>query len=195
MPENDTAWVGKLISLIKYNVPILNARNDYAYNSRLGCLGREEEATAYRSAIFYLQLSPELDPGAIDLVLQAVHRYMKKNVSLYHILYMNNEQGDLLYEKKPCQDWKEAGRLCRERLDELGESNHQYSGTLNKLFPLVDIYSHAQYPDKKDLCLIIHDDGFSLPDEVRESMAGKCSKLISITARAGVPVTVEQLKK
>lgn len=202
MPEdldyNRAVWRKKYSSIMKFRMPELNSFNSNSYNYRYDTLGREETCEAYRSAIFYIQLSPKIANEIVEMAFKATYEYLYNSVSgkygAYHLLLLNDDEGQLMHEKRPVFDWLSATKLCRDYLEKYSDAHYQFSKVLTQVFPLTDLYSRERYPNHDDLCVIVHDgDGIKFDDNIRTRLIKCSNKLIRIVADKDEDILVEQI--
>lgn len=199
---NHAKWRLKYSSIINSRKPDVDTFDRNSYNYRYDTMGRESsgECEAYRSAIFYIQLSPKINTKVIEMALKATHGHLYNSISqdygAYHMLFLNDDKGKLMHCKKPQNNWTNASKICEEYITNYAKTNYKYSKTLSQLFPLIDIYSMDNYPSKIDLCVVICDnDGISLGQTFKDAILQRCNKLIRISSDNDEGISVERVIK
>lgn len=180
-------WFNRFKSYVSCRKPLLNSYNLNSYNYKYDMLGREATVEAYRSVIFYIQLSPNIDINRVEVMIKEVYKHLYNSASRsygkYHIMFMNDNEGNLMHNGKPFSNWNDAIQAVIEFENKYSLSNYQYSKCLKMIFPFTGIYTRETYPSKKDLCILITDcDGITIDDDIKSRLISSCNKLISVEA-------------
>lgn len=163
-------------------------------------MGRDSSCMAYRSALFYVQLSPRIEPKIVEMALKAtwsdLNNYVANKHGQYFLLFLNDEKGQLIYNKQPETDWSRAAKICGQFISDYSKSNYAYAKELSQLFPKNGPHRAIGHPGRDELCVLITDsDGVVLAGEVRNSILRKCNKLVRIVADKGADIYVEKVSR
>lgn len=154
----------------------------------------------YRSAIFYVQLSPEINTKIIEMTLKATYSHPYNSVSeeygVFHMLFLNDDMGILMLIKKSQNNWNYANEVCQEYSSNYLKANYQYLKTLSQLFQIIGLYSKDHYPSEYDLCIVISDnERISCGQKIKETVLQSCNKLIRISTANNDDILVERVIK
>ncbi|GEM_PF-3499126 len=183
-------------SIIKSRLPQPCSRDANAYDYRTGSMGRESSEPAYRGAIFYVKLSPKIDPEVLRGFLKKTEYYMvdgRNSRGRFHMLFLNDENGKFIHPKGPCIGRSNALRAARDYFDRYLDSTQGFEKKLTQVFPQIDLYSREKYPSKYDLCVLVTDeDGVEFDEDAARRIIRNSNKFVHIKA---LPENLFQIHK
>ena len=199
-PQNDMRWIKKYDNIIGTMKPELNSYNRDEYNYRYGTMDTENTCEAYRSAIIYIQLSPKINIKNIEQVLKTTSKHLydssQRKYGFYHMLFLNDAQGNLMHDGKPANSWQEAYTIIDKYFSQYATLNYQFSKVITQIFPRIDLYTRERYPSNEDLCVIITDaKGITYDGQFKDIIIKRCNKLVKIVSEDKMEVQVEHIRR
>lgn len=151
-------WEKKLRSVLARKKQTLERYSENVINRRLGDYpGGDQEYQGFRTAILYMQLSPEIDTEIIKKTVTILKRFIRsRRPNVYATLFLNNSEGKLMHPRSMLGSTRSVNDVIDEYYKKFAYSNQGYSDELNQLFPLIDPYSRKRYPSREDICLVFY---------------------------------------
>lgn len=195
---NNDKWRLQYQHIINNRKPLISSFDSNAYNYKYDTMGIESTYNAYRSAIIYLQLSPHINTEIIKIVFKTTKAHLTFGLgkqSPFHVLFLNDEKGNLMHTGKPINDWRLAAKTAEKYLHDFSSANYIYSNKMSQIFPRIDFYAREVYPSRNDLCVLITDQrGVIVDEQIKNKILNKCNKFVKIVADNNTNIEVIRIR-